>query len=236
MRQKYIQFDTMMANGVGFYMLRPDVNRLVDFLKNPQNDEEFKKAVLNKLILDKEDRNEESPPPEFQQALTNGRQYLELHREDDIQDARARMLGRESVFTKFDQLPLEEQLRIVTESTVLEKWSKKYKDSINCSNPKGFSQKAHCAGKKKANEGDVIKTKFATKQAQKGKDKYKKVDVDIPVHASGDNYDEFILYSKDNKIGKIIGKHEDEYYQLGTAPYELASVLVDLYNLSLIHI
>ena len=32
---------------------------------------------------------------------------------------------------------------------VNEKWSKKYKDSINCSNPKGFSQKAHCAGKKK---------------------------------------------------------------------------------------
>jgi len=30
-----------------------------------------------------------------------------------------------------------------------EKWSQSYKDSINCSNPKGFSQKAHCAGKKK---------------------------------------------------------------------------------------
>lgn len=28
-----------------------------------------------------------------------------------------------------------------------EKWSQKYKDSIDCSNPKGFSQKAHCAGK-----------------------------------------------------------------------------------------
>ena len=30
-----------------------------------------------------------------------------------------------------------------------EKWSNKYKRSINCSNPKGFSQKAHCAGRKK---------------------------------------------------------------------------------------
>ena len=30
-----------------------------------------------------------------------------------------------------------------------EKWSAKYKKSINCSNPKGFSQKAHCAGRKK---------------------------------------------------------------------------------------
>lgn len=30
-----------------------------------------------------------------------------------------------------------------------EKWSQKYKKSINCSNPKGFSQRAHCAGRKK---------------------------------------------------------------------------------------
>jgi 5'(3')-deoxyribonucleotidase len=32
---------------------------------------------------------------------------------------------------------------------VEEKWSEKYKRSINCSNPKGFSQKAHCAGRNK---------------------------------------------------------------------------------------
>jgi hypothetical protein len=30
-----------------------------------------------------------------------------------------------------------------------EKWSQKYKSSINCAAPKGFSQRAHCAGKKK---------------------------------------------------------------------------------------
>jgi hypothetical protein len=33
-----------------------------------------------------------------------------------------------------------------------EKWSQKYKSSINCSHPKGFSQRAHCAGKRKHNE------------------------------------------------------------------------------------
>jgi hypothetical protein len=33
-----------------------------------------------------------------------------------------------------------------------EQWSQKYKSSIDCSHPKGFSQKAHCAGKKKHNE------------------------------------------------------------------------------------
>ena len=33
-------------------------------------------------------------------------------------------------------------------------WSQKYKKSIDCNNPKGFSQRAHCQGKKK-NEGKV---------------------------------------------------------------------------------
>ena len=35
---------------------------------------------------------------------------------------------------------------------VAEGWSQKYKKSINCSHPRGFSQKAHCAGKRKHNE------------------------------------------------------------------------------------
>ena len=30
-----------------------------------------------------------------------------------------------------------------------DEWSQKYKKSINCSSPKGFSQRAHCAGRKK---------------------------------------------------------------------------------------
>jgi predicted GIY-YIG superfamily endonuclease len=35
---------------------------------------------------------------------------------------------------------------------ITEAWSQKYKRSINCSNPKGFSQKAHCQGRKKTDE------------------------------------------------------------------------------------
>ena len=45
---------------------------------------------------------------------------------------------------------IETATRVINEEKkVAEGWSKKYKNSINCSNPKGFSQKAHCAGKKK---------------------------------------------------------------------------------------
>ncbi len=49
----------------------------------------------------------------------------------------------------------------VDEDYVEEKWSEKYKKSINCSNPKGFSQRAHCAGRRK-NE-DVVETQLAEK-------------------------------------------------------------------------
>jgi hypothetical protein len=35
------------------------------------------------------------------------------------------------------------------EDDMEEDWTQKYKSSIDCDNPKGFSQKAHCAGKKK---------------------------------------------------------------------------------------
>ena len=37
----------------------------------------------------------------------------------------------------------------VDEDYIEEKWSQKYKSSINCASPKGFSQRAHCAGRKK---------------------------------------------------------------------------------------
>ena len=53
-------------------------------------------------------------------------------------------------------------------------WSQKYKKSIDCKNPKGFSQKAHCAGRKKkmAKGGSVSSaSKRADGCATKGKTK-----------------------------------------------------------------
>jgi len=39
-----------------------------------------------------------------------------------------------------------------SEEELTEKWTEKYKKSINCNNPKGFSQRAHCQGKGKHSE------------------------------------------------------------------------------------
>ena len=38
-------------------------------------------------------------------------------------------------------------------NSLAEAWSQEYKNSIDCNNPKGFSQKAYCKGKKKRNKG-----------------------------------------------------------------------------------
>jgi hypothetical protein len=42
--------------------------------------------------------------------------------------------------------PDQEEL---VEDYIEERWSQRYKRNINCNNPKGFSQRAHCAGRKK---------------------------------------------------------------------------------------
>jgi len=46
-----------------------------------------------------------------------------------------------------------------------EEWSEKYKRSIDCNNPKGFSQKAHCQGRKKRDLDEYARTlKMARRQ------------------------------------------------------------------------
>ena len=58
-------------------------------------------------------------------------------------------------------------------------WSEKYKKSINCDNPKGFSQRAHCQGRKKkmneAKEKGDHEVSMAKKQVEKSTDNLKKL-------------------------------------------------------------
>jgi len=131
-------------------LARGSVNDLVGFLNNASNDRRFQNAVLDTLA-DTPDSGM-GAFDDFQSVLASARMNMSRQ-------------NQESVLDKFDKLPLQERLRIINESDVLEKWSKKYKDSINCSNPKGFSQKAHCDGKKKQ-EGRIEDT-FATDRIDK---------------------------------------------------------------------
>ena len=55
----------------------------------------------------------------------------------------------EQEYNPFKRKGTERIIAMTNEEQIDEKWSEKYKRSINCSNPKGFSQKAHCQGRKK---------------------------------------------------------------------------------------
>jgi hypothetical protein len=48
-----------------------------------------------------------------------------------------------------DKRYYKDEQGVAEEQELDKKWSQKYKSSINCANPKGFSQRAHCAGRKK---------------------------------------------------------------------------------------
>jgi len=54
-------------------------------------------------------------------------------------------VGREKV----DDKTSDYETSVDNEEPLSERWSQKYKRSIDCSNPKGFSQRAHCQGRKK---------------------------------------------------------------------------------------
>ena len=142
-REKYDMFDVMMQSGIQDYIVSADTNRLVKFLKGDFS-EKYKQAVIKALIQNKEGGGE---PADIQQALALGRNNME------------------SVFAKFNKLTLEEQLLLVEQSEVLEKWSKKQKKSVDCGNPKGFSQKAHCAGRKARQAGKQTKSKSVSEGA-----------------------------------------------------------------------
>ena len=58
-----------------------------------------------------------------------------------------------------------------SEEPVEEKWSEKYKRSIDCNNPKGFSQKAHCQGRKKHDESIEEMEVYEAKKTDFSKEK-----------------------------------------------------------------
>ncbi len=78
---------------------------------------------------------------------------------------------------------------------IIEKWSTKYKRSINCNNPQGFSQKAHCAGRKK-NE-DVVENSMD--------------DMSWPVIKKNKAGEKYVI-TLDNKDGELLVYHDNGKY------------------------
>ena len=102
-----------------------------------------------------------------------------------------------------------------SEEPIEEKWSDDYKKSIDCNNPKGFSQKAHCDARKKRQRGEETKSKSVSEDVGKsGKKQFKKdlqKDPDYLKYKDNDNEfgvpnvttdDPFIKKGRYTRVGK----------------------------------
>ena len=180
----------------------------------------------------------------FPQARTDLEAFIKFMQDDHNKDNRAfDQLAKRQTDTEKKIKDLETKVNknqkkrlMQSKSTELlhnmaEAWSKKYKDSINCSNPKGFSQKAHCAGKKKnetkeapdgtyfTKSGNLVKGKLTKAAKEKGarqtdpKDNQRsKVPAVSQYNEDLDSMPmllEFILQSPRPGIRIIIRKHTD---------------------------
>jgi hypothetical protein len=101
-----------------------ELGRILDKIPQAVNEE----AAGVGVIANKKQVND----PRYSMSITKdvrpgevGRQLKKMHLADSVKQ-------------------LQEQV-----ATLREKWSAKYKRSINCNNPRGFSQRAHCQGRKK---------------------------------------------------------------------------------------
>ena len=89
------------------------------------------------------------------QGVEKHKKPVEIDEDYELLQAVAESMERSGYeFTEAANLAQQAAIAIAKKKkkSVEEEWSQKYKSSINCSHPKGFSQKAHCAGKKKHNE------------------------------------------------------------------------------------
>ena len=95
-----------------------------------------------------------SKPPKLkkiQPAVSRTKDFMKKDfslSEDEVEENNGQMAGTPAIGGMWAGYQDREN-QPIDEDYIEEKWSQKYKNSINCSNPKGFSQRAHCAGRKK---------------------------------------------------------------------------------------
>jgi hypothetical protein len=102
----------------------PELGRVLDKIPQAVNEEAAGVGVIA--------NKKQARDPRYSMSITKdvrpgevGRQLRKMHLADSVKQ-------------------LQEQV-----ASLKEKWSAKYKRSINCNSPKGFSQRAHCQGRKK---------------------------------------------------------------------------------------
>jgi len=129
---------TQERNPANLQILRKELEMLkqrYQHLREDNDSEAVERAILNRIMVAHTDLLMKFGPDKVMQAAEEV-----AYNVGDVDE-----IGTSDVSAYVHQV---KQILGVPEE-VKEKWSQKYKSSINCANPKGFSQKAHCASKKK---------------------------------------------------------------------------------------
>ena len=127
-------------NPANLQILRKELEMLkqrYQHLREDNDSEAVERAILNRIMVAHTDLLMKYGPEKVMQAAEEVSYNV-----GDVDE-----IGTSDVSAYVAQV--KQILGAVAETQVNEKWSAKYKSSINCADPKGFSQKAHCAGRKK---------------------------------------------------------------------------------------
>ena len=131
-KKGYYHVDDMVSS------LKVQLNKGIKVeMEHTKNKDEAKEIAMDHLW---EDPNYYDKLKKIESKEEKEKKYL------DIEDMIPMLRKQLNKNTRFDK---DKDKDTKKDGEVDEKWSEKYKKSIDCSNPKGFSQKAHCDGRKK---------------------------------------------------------------------------------------
>lgn len=123
-----------------------DITNLVKRVLNEQKSERYMFFSNLEQMRRQCDLLLDMDPEMVEGILDNGHDWAQDH----ISEAKNNM---DQVFdflmNESKKSGMELSMNIDDSDMMNEKWSKQYKNSIDCNNPKGFSQRAHCQGRKK---------------------------------------------------------------------------------------
>jgi hypothetical protein len=131
---------TQERNPANLQILRKELEMLkqrYQHLREDNDSEAVERAILNRILVAHTDLLMKYGPEKVTQAIEEV-----AYNVGDVDE-----IGTSDVSAYVAQV--RQILGADTQDKLNEKWSAKYKSSINCADPKGFSQKAHCAGRKK---------------------------------------------------------------------------------------
>jgi len=103
----------------------------------------FKQKVMNKITQPSKDYKEKMA------ALQDIQNNPHTAKDPELQKTLMKRMDQLKTTGESRTVMYTNKLADLMDKQLGEAWSEKYKKSINCSNPKGFSQRAHCQGRKK---------------------------------------------------------------------------------------